>query len=330
MDFIIRTLSSDHDTDLFVRMEFESARENRAVDTARPEEEVFAEHRQELLDFIASKTKTGIFLAEKDSQPAGFIWVSVRGQMEPWDLDAPPAWIYDVRVSPEFRGQGLGKKLLQHAEEWAQGEGLSRIGLHVFGFNQIARRLYQSSNYQMLNCYFQKQLSQPAETVVQSDNRFAFRTLETEADRQSLHDLSYRRFSTSATAHTPVDQKALEEKHQALWQTIPLDKSTEYICLAEDQNRSLAGFAWAYPSQSDLGDRVYVWVRYLEADPAYTNQQFLLNQLLTQVQTWAFQNGLDTIRLDTHFSQTDLIKVLQDNAYQKTNLFLQKKLLEKE
>ena len=118
MNFIIREKETEADMEIFIAQEIISAREN-SYTTATSDEEI----REEILQFINSFPKTGIFLAETDTKEfAGFLWVSIRKGGELWEFEDSPAWIYDIKVLPEFRKQGLGRKFLLKAEEWAKKE----------------------------------------------------------------------------------------------------------------------------------------------------------------------------------------------------------------
>lgn len=56
-------------------------------------------------------------------------------------------WIESVAVAPEFRGQGVGQRLLAHAEGLARTAGLSEIRLLTNGKMADNRRLYVRIGY---------------------------------------------------------------------------------------------------------------------------------------------------------------------------------------
>lgn len=83
---------------------------------------------------FTAKSSTGEIL--------GFIWFGIR--------DTPSkrsAFIYDVVIEPEHRGQGHGREMMKLAELEIRKLGASRIGLHVFGYNTAAIQLYHSLGY---------------------------------------------------------------------------------------------------------------------------------------------------------------------------------------
>jgi GNAT superfamily N-acetyltransferase len=65
-------------------------------------------------------------------------------------------WIYDVFVGEAFRGRGLGREAMLLAEEEARRRGLARVGLNVFGGNEVARGLYRSLGYAELAVMMRK------------------------------------------------------------------------------------------------------------------------------------------------------------------------------
>lgn len=58
--------------------------------------------------------------------------------------------IHRLAVDPAYQGQGLGKKLLQFAEEQARMAGGASIRLDVFSGNPGAAQLYVRSGYQKI------------------------------------------------------------------------------------------------------------------------------------------------------------------------------------
>jgi ribosomal protein S18 acetylase RimI-like enzyme len=83
-------------------------------------------------------------IADLDGKLAGYLWVG-RGQIT--DI----AWIQDVVVEPELRGQGFGRELMAAAEAIAADLGYRRIGLNVMGGNGVAIRLYESLGYTVMH-----------------------------------------------------------------------------------------------------------------------------------------------------------------------------------
>ena len=60
---------------------------------------------------------------------------------------APSAHLEAIVVSPDARGRGLGKRLMQHCEQRVRAMGARSLSLHVFSNNKRARALYASETF---------------------------------------------------------------------------------------------------------------------------------------------------------------------------------------
>jgi ribosomal protein S18 acetylase RimI-like enzyme len=108
---------------------------------------------QELLPESGLPDGQVVKLAELDGRHAGYLWVG------PAQRSPGIAWVNDVEVAPELRGRGLGRRLMQEAERLAADMGYQRIGLNVMGGNTVAKRLYDSLGYVVMD----QQMSKPIE-----------------------------------------------------------------------------------------------------------------------------------------------------------------------
>ena len=68
------------------------------------------------------------------------------------------AFIVDIQIKPQYQGFGYGKQTMQKVEEEAKSKGFTRISLHVFGHNLIARNLYSKLNYEITSMQMSKKL----------------------------------------------------------------------------------------------------------------------------------------------------------------------------
>ena len=109
------------------------------------------------LDFMfayCAETSGKVFVAEVDNQIVGFVCLWVKVQSEA--LDEEPveyAFISDLVVLPAYRGRGLGRALLQKAEEQGHLHGATTLKLEVLAKNEAALTLYKHhgfSAYQVL------------------------------------------------------------------------------------------------------------------------------------------------------------------------------------
>jgi ribosomal protein S18 acetylase RimI-like enzyme len=84
----------------------------------------------------------------RDGEPVGDLWLRHHW---PRYRDAVPAddqtFTFDVAISADRRGQGLGRAAMLAAERFAIEVGDHQLGLNVFGDNDVANGLYRSLGY---------------------------------------------------------------------------------------------------------------------------------------------------------------------------------------
>jgi GNAT superfamily N-acetyltransferase len=110
-----------------------------AVDAQREAEDGMAE------SFPDGRPRPGhavLDVLDDTGAPVGYLWI---GPASGSDDDA--WWVWDVLVDEGRRGEGLGRATMLLAEEYATSHGARSLGLSVFGFNEAARRLYESLGY---------------------------------------------------------------------------------------------------------------------------------------------------------------------------------------
>ena len=99
--------------------------------------------KAEILD---GNKDNAIFIAEDEEtkQQLGFIFLEIGTD---YYHREPHGHIADIIVSPEARGRGIGKMLMNKAEEWTKDCGYSLLTLNVFDDNKKARKLYSSLGF---------------------------------------------------------------------------------------------------------------------------------------------------------------------------------------
>lgn len=87
-----------------------------------------------------------IFIAEtEDKRPAGFI--HLQTQIDYFNGE-DCGYISDLAVDISFEGQGVGRALMNKAEEWARERGYRLLTLYVFAGNMHAQQLYEKNGFQ--------------------------------------------------------------------------------------------------------------------------------------------------------------------------------------
>jgi ribosomal protein S18 acetylase RimI-like enzyme len=88
-----------------------------------------------------------------DNEISGHLWIGPRaiGDTRHW-------WVWDVEVAEPLRGRGIGRWVMEMAEDHARRQGAQEIGLSVFGDNVVARRLYDDLGYREASLRLRKPL----------------------------------------------------------------------------------------------------------------------------------------------------------------------------
>jgi ribosomal protein S18 acetylase RimI-like enzyme len=97
-----------------------------------------------------------VFIAmDKENKACGFLRVILQ---KDYYTGEKHAHVNDIVVTRESEGRGIGKLLLQKADEWATARKSRWITLNVFGENQHARAVYEKQGYHIEWIKYLKQL----------------------------------------------------------------------------------------------------------------------------------------------------------------------------
>lgn len=109
--------------------------------------------------FDPAKVRRGLTLLLEAPEQAG-VWVAEQGDEVRGMCTAqivistaeggPAAWVEDVVIHPEARGQGLGRRLLDAVQTWAGQRGITRLQLQADRENAPALAFYQHLGWQPL------------------------------------------------------------------------------------------------------------------------------------------------------------------------------------
>jgi GNAT superfamily N-acetyltransferase len=100
-----------------------------------------------------------VVMAEVDGQPAGFALFFHNFSTF---LGQPGLYLEDLFVRPQYRGLGLGKRLMVHLARLATERGCGRFEWSVLDWNEPAIRFYRSLDAVGLEEWTVQRLSGPA------------------------------------------------------------------------------------------------------------------------------------------------------------------------
>jgi len=81
----------------------------------------------------------------------GQLFIQLYGPNQIQSSKVKYAYIYGFRIRPDFRGQGIGSRLLKCVETDLLKRGFKRISLNVARDNEAARRLYEREGYMVVS-----------------------------------------------------------------------------------------------------------------------------------------------------------------------------------
>ncbi|WP_079530038.1 GNAT family N-acetyltransferase [Halobacillus hunanensis] len=95
-----------------------------------------------------------LFSIHEDEVNIGVLWLHVYT-----NNGVKQMFIYDIKLDENQRGNGYGTSTMETLEDYAQGEEVKQIQLHVFAHNKRAIALYKKVGYEVSGNYMIKNLS---------------------------------------------------------------------------------------------------------------------------------------------------------------------------
>ena len=102
-------------------------------------------NRNFAVKFVTEKNRSIIrWLAEEDGQMLGYVFL--------WDIDTTIPWL-GVAVREDRKRQGIGKKLVEHANQWAAENSKGGVLLFTASTNLGGRALYESTGFEKIGVH---------------------------------------------------------------------------------------------------------------------------------------------------------------------------------
>ncbi|MGB0371175.1 MAG: aminoglycoside 6'-N-acetyltransferase [Opitutales bacterium] len=88
-----------------------------------------------------------VALAMKGAQAIGFAEVSIRVDHVEGAGDSPIPYLEGWYVSPEYRGQGIGRALVTFAENWASDQGYTEMASDAECDNTLSIQIHKTLGF---------------------------------------------------------------------------------------------------------------------------------------------------------------------------------------
>lgn len=107
--------------------------------------------REEIKTFfreILADENRKICICLDDERPIGYISLQISDH-EGHAFCHPQNWIYidQIGVTNQFRGKGVGKKLIEAAKDYARKHNINRIMLDVWSVNKNAKAFFEKQGF---------------------------------------------------------------------------------------------------------------------------------------------------------------------------------------
>lgn len=92
------------------------------------------------VDEDVAANPAGTFVAEADGRVVGYVSTRV-------DRESGKGRIPNLAVAADFRGHGLGRRLIEHALDYFRREGLDYAMIETMAQNEVGRHLYPACGF---------------------------------------------------------------------------------------------------------------------------------------------------------------------------------------
>lgn len=94
-----------------------------------------------------------IFIAEVDGERVGSVWMDIDDEAE-----IPTAFCLQVEINQPLRGRGFGRAIMGASLNECRKRNIRGLALSVFGYNNVARTLYESMGFKVVEEMKRKEL----------------------------------------------------------------------------------------------------------------------------------------------------------------------------
>jgi aminoglycoside 6'-N-acetyltransferase I len=121
------------------------------------------EHARELVQLLMDETSAPtpaiLLVAESNESPSetgeamlvGFLEADLRSHADGCDTSRPVGFIEGWYVVEDYRRQGIAKRLLARAEDWARAQGCLEMASDTWIDNELSQRVHEALGYEVVD-----------------------------------------------------------------------------------------------------------------------------------------------------------------------------------
>jgi ribosomal protein S18 acetylase RimI-like enzyme len=328
VNFFVRESQNREDMNYFFRLSFETTKRLRKFiydemvnnNPDASDEELFELHKKEAENYFDfSDPNARIFIAEReDGIRCGYLWMGLRNSKDDWDLELPQ-WIYDVVVTSEFQGKGLGKKLMQKAEEFARDSKVN-IGLFVHSDNEPAIALYYKMGYHIKVVPISKKIEQ----VDSSETHCGEFTIRKEQADESdaVRNLEFERFLKKVRFSLDATDEMIRKRYDEYINRYRDNLEKHLRLMALTSSEELVGSIWVGPS--DFNEKVAMIFEHVVT--GVDNISTVGSALIDSAERWAKAEGYSTLYMLLHTEDDLDLEFFKKREYVVPGFFMERRL----
>jgi ribosomal protein S18 acetylase RimI-like enzyme len=284
------------------------------------DEKIFKLYRKETEDYFDFEhSEARLFIAEtEENERCGYLWMGMRNSKDAWDAEIQQ-WIYDIVVDPKFYGNGIGRLLLEKAEEFSSKLNLN-LGLFVHADNSPAIALYKKSDYAVKQIPVSKTMKAYSEDVPVGDD-FILREMY-DSEYATIVKAEFNQFMKKVefSVDTTIEiEKKLHQNHLQKYFNEE-EKHQRFVALSKDDK--IVGTIWVGSSGFNKLIAMIHEITINDHDQNDKIGEFLVNS----AEKWANENKFTGIYVLLHSTDSLEVDFFKERGYKVPGFFMEKRL----
>ena len=113
------------------------------------------EHRSAVRGIVTRKPRSTLplvcYVAEEAGELLGFVEVGLRSHADGCDPSRPCGFIEGWHVSSDVAGRGIGRALIERAEQWARDQGCNELASDTWHDNERSVQAHEALGFEVVD-----------------------------------------------------------------------------------------------------------------------------------------------------------------------------------